>query len=495
MADTTIRKIAARPAMAGIIHARDGAFFPFSESGKRHRLLSLHGRFKPAQPKKSRPRAALFDISNLPPRMAILITNAQHPQPEGRGIIILAHNLCSSKSVFMKTPADKSDMISLKGKTVLQVIPTLDIGGAERTTVDMVRGLVEAGANALVASAGGRLVEQVVSAGGTHVTLPLNAKFRLDQLWGCKGALKKICRDQKVDLIHARSRAPAFPARAAAKALGLPFITTYHGIYSERSALKKWYNSIMVSGDAVIANSHYTASIIAERYGSQNVHVVHRGTDMEAFDPASIKQEEHDALREAFNVPDGRPVVMLLARLTEWKGHLLALEAARILKNRMAPMPIFVFVGSAQSDTYVERVGEMISDHGLDHDVILPGHSDNPPLALSLADCVIVPSTKPEAFGRSVAEASAMAVTVIAFDHGGATETIACPPDVSEGERTGFRVPLRDVKALADAIEATINLPVEDRASMGARGRAHIAQHFSKAQMVTKTLSIYANHL
>lgn len=387
----------------------------------------------------------------------------------------------------------QTDTAVMNGKTILQIIPTMETGGAERTVIDMARGIKSAGGRALVASAGGGLVGEVEKVGGEHFTLPLDAKFRLDRFWSNKRALIALCKREAVDLIHARSRAPAFPALGAAKALKIPFITTYHGIYSEKNRIKRWYNSVMVSGDAVIANSGYTADLVHERYGvaDEKLHIVHRGTDMALFDPASIDAGDKAALRTRWSLPNNRPVVMLIARLTDWKGHLLAIKAAALIKKKTGACPYFVFVGRAQSETYLARVRSAIVEAGLMEDVALVGHIDNVPLTLSLADLVIVPSTKPEAFGRSVAEASAMGVPTIAFDHGGAVETIACPPDVKDEEATGRRVPLGDVPALADAIENIMNMTPHQRRLMGKVGRARIQRHFSKEQMISKTISVY----
>ena len=270
-------------------------------------------------------------------------------------------------------------------------------------------------------------------------------------------------------------------------------MTTYHGIYSENNALKRWYNSVMVAGSAVIANSAYTAELIRQRYpeSQATLHIVHRGTDMALFDPLQVSQTEKTALRTRWRFPDNRPIVMLVARLTDWKGHLLAVKAAEILKRAGGVCPFFVFAGRAQSETYAARLRSAIFEAGLIEDVVLIGHADNVPLCLSLADLVIVPSTKPEAFGRSVAEASAMERPVIAFDHGGAVETIACPPAFGVEAQTGLRVAVGDVTALADAIKKIVNLPESERTAMGKRGRAHILRHFSTDQMIAKTLSVY----
>ena len=384
-------------------------------------------------------------------------------------------------------------MPDLDGKTILQIIPTLKTGGAERTVVDMTRGIVDAGGRALVASAGGGLVQKVEENGGTHFTLPLDAKFRLDRHLTNKWALTSLCKKEQVDLIHARSRAPAFPALSAARKLGLPFLTTYHGIYSEKNAVKRWYNSVMVAGDAVIANSTYTASLIKQRYQltDDDIHIVHRGTDMELFDVSKISKQTQADLRQKWHLPDDKPIVMLLARLTDWKGHMLAIRAARKIREKGGELPHFVFAGSAQSETYLARVRSAIVEAAMMDDFSLVGHVNDVPLALSVCDLAIVPSTKPEAFGRSVAEASAAGLPVIAFDHGGATETILAPSQCEEDEKTGLKVPVGDIEALAAAIREITSLSASKRNAMGARGRAHIQRNFTKQHMIEKTLTVY----
>lgn len=384
-------------------------------------------------------------------------------------------------------------MPDLDGKTILQIIPTLKTGGAERTVVDMTRGIVDAGGRALVASAGGGLVQKVKDNGGTHFTLPLDAKFRLDRHFTNKRALVSLCKQERVDLIHARSRAPAFPALGAARKLSLPFLTTYHGIYSEKNALKRWYNSVMVAGDAVIANSTYTASLIKQRYqlADDDIHIVHRGTDMSLFDVSTLSSQAQAELRQKWHLPDDKLIVMLLARLTDWKGHLLAIRAARKIRKSGGLLPHFIFAGNAQSETYLARVRSAIVEASMMDSFSLVGHVDDVPLALSISDMAIVPSTKPEAFGRSVAEASAAGLPVIAFDHGGATETILAPPDCDEDEKTGLKVPVSDIDALAEAISEIVALSPSKRDAMGARARAHIQRNFTKEHMIEKTLTVY----
>ncbi len=388
-------------------------------------------------------------------------------------------------------------MTDLNGKTILQIIPTLETGGAERTTIDIAKAIINANGKAVVASAGGRLVEEIEKIGGKHIFMPLDSKWKLHHFWLNKLKLIALAEKEGVDLIHARSRAPAFPAFGAAKALKVPFLTTYHGIYSEKNIFKRWYNSIMVSGKAVIANSNYTADLIKKRYKLPDwkIHVIHRGTDLELFDANTIKPQDQNALREKWHLPEHKPIIMLLGRLTDWKGHLLTIKAAEILFKQEGLTPHFVFVGKAQSETFQARVRSAIFEAGLMEDITLTGHFDNVPLALSLADLVIVPSTKPEAFGRSVAEASAMAKPVIAFDHGGATETILCPPHCTLEKASGLRIENKDAEALARTMKDILKLSPQERQAMGLRGRNHIKNNFTKEHMCQKTLALYVRLL
>src|SRR6516164_611131 len=181
---------------------------------------------------------------------------------------------------------------SLEGRTILQLIPSLDAGGAERTTIDVAAGLAAAGARAIVASSRGRLVAELQAKGGEWLRFPANTKNPL-KLAGNILRLKRLCRAEGVALIHARSRAPAWSALAAARSLKLPFVTTYHGIYGGRAAPKLLYNSIMARGDVVIANSHYTAQTISRLFpwATERVEVIHRGTDLSAFTPSSVAPE------------------------------------------------------------------------------------------------------------------------------------------------------------------------------------------------------------
>jgi glycosyltransferase involved in cell wall biosynthesis len=347
---------------------------------------------------------------------------------------------------------------------VLQVLPSLVTGGVERGTVEMAQALVEAEAAALVASAGGPMVRQIERVGGVHIVLPLTTKSPIG-IWRNATALEALIRGQKVSLVHARSRAPAWSAWLACQRSGVPFVTTYHGTYAEGFPLKRFYNSVMARGRIVIAASQFIADLIVARYGLDpaRIRVIPRGVDLAAFDPDIVSGNRIAKLAAAWRLPDGVRVVMLPGRLTAWKGHAVLLEAIATL-NR--PEVMCVFVGSDQGrHGYTRELEQKAAHLGIAERVRLVGQCDDMPAALCLSDVVVHASVQPEAFGRVVIEAQAMARPVIASNLGGPVET------VRHGE-TGWRVPPNDPAALAAAIGVALDLDPDARAALGQRARA-----------------------
>ena len=382
---------------------------------------------------------------------------------------------------------------SLEGRTILQLIPSLDAGGAERTTIDVAAGLAEAGARAIIASSGGRLVAELQAKGGEWLRFPANTKNPI-KLAANIFRLKRLCRAEGVDVIHARSRAPAWSALTAARSLKLPFVTTYHGIYAGRAAPKLLYNSVMSRGDVVIANSRYTADLIAKLFPASRdrIEVIHRGTDLAQFSPAAVSPDRVEKLRAAWGVEQGRRIVLIAARLTGWKGQKPFIEAARRLLAGGLRDVSFVMAGDPQGrDNYVRDLDQLIATHGLGDAVKRVGHCVDMPAAFLAASVVAVASTEPEAFGRSAVEAQAMGAPVVVTDLGAVPETVLAPPDVQPGERTGWRVPPGDAAALAEGISAALSLRASQRAAMQARARAHVEAHFSLQGMVDATLRVY----
>lgn len=384
----------------------------------------------------------------------------------------------------------------LSRPTILQIVPSLNIGGAERTTVDMARAIVEAGGRAIVVSSGGRLQDELAAVGGEHIDMAVQSKNPIIMALNVEHLTRLITRE-KVDLVHARSRAPAWSALAAARRTSRPFVTTYHSKVHESPRLKVFYNSVMARGDAVIANSAYTASRISRVHApdAARVFTVPRGIDVDRFNVDSVATMRVDQLRARWGVMlDGRTVFMLPARLTRWKGQALAVEAAALLQNNKTLRGTFslLLVGDAQGrDAYVHELEQMIARGGLEDCVALTGPCDDMPAAYALADCVLSPSIEAEPFGRTAVEAQAMQCPVIASDSGGQRETV-----VSDGaSATGFAVTTNDAPALARAMEAVLALSLEERIAMGARGRANVMAHYSLAAMTAATLDIYARLL
>jgi len=380
-------------------------------------------------------------------------------------------------------------LAELKGKTILQVAPELSAGGVERTVLEVTQAIVEAGGRALIASAGGRLEPELARLGGHLIRIDAKSRNPVT-IWLNTGRLRKIIREEDVDLVHARSRAPAWSARAAAKAEGVAFVTTYHGAYSGTSGLKRVYNSVMARGDLVIANSAWIAAHVHEVHGlaPEKIVTIPRGVDLAAFDPLAVPAEAVERVRSLWGLAgDPRLVLLLPGRLTRWKGQGLALEAFALLSGEERAGLVLVLAGDAQGrGAYVGELESQITRLGLGASARLVAHvsSADMPAAYLAAGIVLAPSTRPEAFGRVAAEASAMQRPVIVSDHGGGRETVI-------EYVTGTRAEPGSAPALAGAIRAILSLGPAARASMGREGRAHIAAHFSKRGLQAATLSVY----
>ena len=233
--------------------------------------------------------------------------------------------------------------------TVLQVIPALDTGGAERTTIDIAAALAARGDRALVASEGGRLEAELAAAGGVLVRMPVGSKNPASILSNAL-RLARLIRDEKIDIVHARSRAPAWSARLACRLTRTPFVTTFHGIYGETNAVKRLYNSVMAAGDVVIANSDFTARLIRERYATpaERIVVIPRGIDLVRFDPAAVDSRRREALRQTWAIGPGERVILHLARLTAWKGQRVLIEALSLAPLAGRHDVVVVLAGDAQ---------------------------------------------------------------------------------------------------------------------------------------------------
>lgn len=367
--------------------------------------------------------------------------------------------------------------------TVLQVLPALVSGGVERGTVDVAAALAAAGAQALIASAGGPMAKEAARLGARHFGLPLRAKNPL-RLWRNAGKLARLIRAEQVDIVHARSRAPAWSAYWAARRTGRIFITTFHGAYNFGSELKRRYNAVMAKGERVIAISHFIAEHVQTHYGvpAERIRVIPRGVDLAQLDPDKVHPERLAVLAKAWRLPDGATTLLLPARVTRWKGHAVVLDALAALAR---PEVVCVFAGDDQGKAEYRRdLERQIERLGLGEQVRFVGACRDMPAAYLLADVVVSASTDPEAFGRVAAEAQAMGRPIIASDHGGSRETVV--PGV-----TGWLTPPNDAAALTAAIREALDLTPERRAALATAGRAYVAERFTKEKMCAATLALY----
>jgi glycosyltransferase involved in cell wall biosynthesis len=355
----------------------------------------------------------------------------------------------------------------------------------ERVTLDTALAVSRAGGRCLVASRGGRLEGELKAAGGEVFRLPVHAKNPLvmaANAW----RLARLIRLQRVSLVHVRSRAPAFSALWAGRLAGTPVVATYHGVYQARTAAKRWYNAVMTRGDLTIANSLFTRAHVMAEHGlaAERIAVAPEGIDTRVFDPARVSPARIAAVRAGWGLgaADNRPILLLAARLTGWKGQGVMIQALSRLAG--AADPLLILAGKAEKPGEAEALRAAAARAGVAGRVRLVGAADDMPAAYLAADLVVAPSVRPESFGRSVAEAGAMARPVLASPLGGPEETVI------HGE-TGWLVAAGDPLAWARGVDLALATPLETRRRMGAAARRRVERDYSLDAMAAATFAIY----
>jgi glycosyltransferase involved in cell wall biosynthesis len=367
--------------------------------------------------------------------------------------------------------------------TVMQVLPELLTGGVERGTVDVAGAIVEGGGRSIVVSAGGPMTHELKRLGAEHFELPVASKNPFVIRQNIQ-RLADLARDQQVDIIHARSRAPAWSAWYAARKTNTHFVTTFHGTYGHTNWFKRRYNAVMTKGERVIAISDFIAGHIRKIYGvpSSNIRVIPRGIDIDKFDANKVSQERRIKLANEWRLPDDRPIIILPGRLTRWKGQTVFIQAIKNLNRKDVQC---LMVGSDQGrEDYRRELERQIESYGMQDIIHVVDHCDDMPAAYMLTDVVVSASTDPEAFGRVVVEGQALGRPVIGTNHGGSKETII------EGE-TGWLAEPNDPDSLTEALAKVLGLSEEQRVKIAERAIGHIRENYSKEIMCAKTLDVY----
>jgi len=370
--------------------------------------------------------------------------------------------------------------------TVLQIIPALGTGGAEQACVDIAISLKQRGDRPIIISEGGWRVQTLQRNEIEHIKYSVAtknpAKIIKNAFW-----LAKFIKKEKVDIVHVRSRAPAWSARIACNLTTCPFVTTFHAAYKFSSSIKKAYNKVMVSSDKIIAISPFIFHHIKKNYKNvmDKVQLVNRGVDIKIYNRDALEEKRTSYLRDHWKIEKDKPILIFPARLSPIKGHLLIVEAIAFMKSQNKVLPQILFVGDDQGrEEYTNSLKDLIETNGLSDVIKFVGACSDMPSAYGLSTLVLQPSQVPEGFGRVPIEAMAMEVPILASNFGGMRYTI-------KNGKTGWLLNPKDKKEWANAIEKALSLTEEKRHKMGEKGKKFVARYFSNDAMISKTLKIY----
>lgn len=376
--------------------------------------------------------------------------------------------------------------------TILQILPSLTSGGIERGVIEVNNYLDKNGYSSLVLSSGGKMVYQVEQGGGKHITLNVATKNPFKMLKNIN-KIAKIIKDYDVDVVDVKSRAPAWSAYFACKKTNCPLVSSMHGNYSLSSFpfsfLKRLYNSSMVRGNYVMCVSNYVKDyafenykIFRDKFANNKVKIIHRGVDVNVFNPLLEAKERMVRLTQTMNLPDNKSIILLPGRLTEWKGQLYFMDVLAKVKNKNF---ICLIVGDSKGhEAYRDRLKEKIKQLKLEEYVKLENHVSDMTALYMLSDIVISSSIRGEAFGRVVPEAQAMEKMVVGTAIGGSLETVI------DG-KTGWLVNPNDTDKFAEIIDMLLNMPLEEKIKMGKTARQHIVDNFTTEKMCEKTVELY----
>ena len=373
---------------------------------------------------------------------------------------------------------------------VLQVIPKLGYGGAESGCYDLAHYLTENNCSSYIVTSGGELLKYIDKKKVKVIRLPVHSKNPILMFFNSI-ILIFIILICNISIVHARSRAPAWSCLLATKITRRKFVTTFHGTYNFKNSLKKYYNSIMLKSDLIIAGSNFIFSHINENYSeylnlNKKFLVIFRGINTEYFNPSKIHQTDQKKLISKWNISKEKPLILLPGRLTSWKGQEMFIEAIRLVKEKM-PEKSFcaVILGSDQGrNVYKKKLLRLVEQYRLNNYIKFFDKCELMPLAYQISDIVVSTSIEPEAFGRVSVEAQSMEKPIIASNIGGSKETII-------DDKTGFLFEAQKPEELSKKIIHVLNLDESTLKFIGIEGRKNVIKKFNIEKMCFSTYSEY----
>ena len=373
---------------------------------------------------------------------------------------------------------------------VLQVIPKLSYGGAETGCFDIAHYLFENNCSSFLITNGGPLTKFINKKKVKYIRLPVNSKNPIIMLLNTI-LISVIVFFYNIDIIHARSRAPAWSCFLASKITRKKFVTTFHGTYNFKSKIKKFYNSVMLRSDLVIAGSNFIFSHIKENYkeylnNSKKFLVIFRGINIDYFDASTTFTEDEDKLFKSWNLEVEKKTILLPGRITEWKGHEMFIEAMNKINIQLGHKSFkAVILGSDQGrDLYKKKLIRLVEQYRMNDQIKFVDHCENMPLAYKISDLIVSTSIEPEAFGRIAVEAQSMEKPIIASNLGGSKETIV-------NNKTGILFDAGDSDDLSKKIIEFFNFDKSTIEQMGKEGRKNVSAKFNVEKMCFSTYSEY----
>ncbi len=373
---------------------------------------------------------------------------------------------------------------------VLQVIPKLGYGGAETGCYDIAHYLPENGCESFIVTSGGELTKFVDKKKVKLIKLPVHSKNPLLILINTI-LLIGIILFFKISIVHARSRAPAWSCLFATKLTNRKFVTTFHGTYNFSGYFKKFYNSVMVRSDLIIAGSNFIFSHIKENYSEflksqKKFLVIFRGINVDYFDSSTKLQNDEKNLLQKWNINDEKKIILMPGRLTSWKGQELFIEAINLVKIQLGYEAFHaVILGNDQGrDLYKKKLIRLTEQYHLTNQIKFIDHCEDMALAYKVSDIIVSASIEPEAFGRVAVEAQSMEKLIIASNIGGSNETII-------DEKTGFLFKSGDAESLSKKIIHGLTMDETSINLMGKEGRNNIIKKFNVEKMCFSTYSEY----